>query len=742
MLAMTAGLAAQVQLSLAGTVDLSSTSNSANAEYIGNNPSAIAWNGTDLYAAGFNQSGGTANTGITLVSGALSGGTPSAAFGVLSTANLRGYSGLDVSAAGVAAAWDNGSSQPEGIQLFDTAGNLVWQKSARGGSGVGFDPGFAGVDAGTGWTTFGSGRRALQDNTTGADIYTTSNGMIINAPVVGTFWRDMDYDAQGNIYLRRGNDVVAHDRTGGNSLTNTRYIVDNGTNGNFVAVQNVAVAGDVVFWNDRSSTAGGQPFASAIKCNDLTGAPLTIDFGGFTAADGNGAYDFSYDEASATLAICDFNSRLVHIFDVAVLPANALCSGAQAITGGLVSGDNTGGSLDPNAPAWSCGNNVIHDVWFTYTPTATCAQTLTTCNSGGTLTDTVLEVFTGDCGNLTLVGCNDDGCGAGFLSSLDVTMVAGTTYYIRIGGWGGAEGTFDLEILNGSFAQTLAVNGGAPGSGGFSFTDGDTLTFEYFECNPGSFVFNTVNYGAGPLPVGATVEIPGFVQTSALSTPVGAIEIMPAVLMVAGASQNLTIPPGIFATGDELRFQALYLDFVSTPLPVTASNPMTGAYVAGACVAGTEEGFEGLAGTGSYPTTWSGQGVGQRDWTAISSATVSSGTGPQSANEGQTYMYCETSSPSASGDTYVLISDTYTGGSSVKFDLTRVGATIGTLDVTVDDGTGPQLIYTATGPGTAEWEIVTAALPAGIGSYQVTFTYTRGASFTGDLGIDAFCILQ
>ena len=48
MLAMTAGLAAQVQLSLAGTVDLSSTSNSANAEYIGNNPSAIAWNGTDL----------------------------------------------------------------------------------------------------------------------------------------------------------------------------------------------------------------------------------------------------------------------------------------------------------------------------------------------------------------------------------------------------------------------------------------------------------------------------------------------------------------------------------------------------------------------------------------------------------------------------------------------------------------------------------------------------------------------
>ena len=81
-------------------------------------------------------------------------------------------------------------------------------------------------------------------------------------------------------------------------------------------------------------------------------------------------------------------------------------------------------------------------------------------------------------------------------------------------------------------------------------------------------------------------------------------------------------------------------------------------------------------------------------------------------------------------------------GDTIYGSTTRVGATIGTLDVTVDDGTGPQLIYSATGPGTAEWEIVTAALPAGLGSYQVTFTYARGTSFTGDIAVDGFCILQ
>lgn len=423
-------------------------------------------------------------------------------------------------------------------------------------------------------------------------------------------------------------------------------------------------------------------------------------------------------------------------------PANDLACNAQVITAGLTAGDNTGGTNDPSAPAWSCGANVTADVYFKYTPAATCSQTITTCNSSGTMTDTVIEVFTGDCTNLVSIGCNDDGCGAGFLSSIDIAMQGGTEYFIRVGGWGASEGTFDLEILDGAFTQAVGVNGGAQGTGGFSFTDGDTINLSYFECNQGSFVFNTLNFGAGPLPTGVTVEIPGFVQTNPLSTPVGSLAVLGPVLMVTGASENLTIPAGIFSNGDELRFQALYLDFVSTPLPVTASNPVTGAYVAGSCIAGTEEGFEGLSGAGSYPTNWSGQGTGTYDWSANSSGTPSGGTGPQSANEGSTYMYCETSSPVATGDTFVMVSDTYTGGSSVKFDLSRVGAAIGTLDVTVDDGTGPQLIYSATGPGTAEWEIVTAALPAGLGSYQVTFTYARGTSFTGDIAVDGFCILQ
>ena len=318
-LAMVTGLAAQVQLTHVGTIDLTSTADPANPEFIGSAPAAIAWDGAVLYAAGANPTGSASDTGITRVVGALQGGQPSPAFGVLSANAQRGYSGLDVDASALAAAWDNGVIAPEGIQLFDAAGNLRWSRSARGSSGVSFDPGFGGVDAGTAWTQVGADRRALQDTTSGADVYTTLDGMVVQAPTAGTTWRDIDFAPNGDVYLRRGNDVVAHTRDGGNSVTGARFIQDNGANGDLVPTQNVAYAdlgGGVVFWNDRASVAVGQPFADVVKCNAANGAPLAIDLGGFSAPDGDGAYDFSYDATTQTLAVLHCAARKVDVFAV------------------------------------------------------------------------------------------------------------------------------------------------------------------------------------------------------------------------------------------------------------------------------------------------------------------------------------------------------------------------------------------------------------------------------------------
>lgn len=304
--------------------------------FIGSNPSAVAWDRGQLYVAGFNNSGAAADTGIVEVTNAGATGLVFAAlsdaFGeVAGTPVSRGYSGLDLVDGVLAAAHDPGSAFPNGIQAFDAGTNtLTWAKNARGGSGVGHDPGFSGVDSGVAWLTFGSGRRPLQDTTTGADIYTTGDGMIVT-DFGGSFWRDLDFDAStGDLYARRANDVLKTTRTGGNSGA-VSVIVDTNENAPFVNGQNIdfmatSEFGDLVIYNDRTGGGSGQSFASVVNVIDSSGAAVPASFlsltGGF--ADGNGYYDFDFDAASQTLAVLDFNNRNVHIFQVVPEPSAAV----------------------------------------------------------------------------------------------------------------------------------------------------------------------------------------------------------------------------------------------------------------------------------------------------------------------------------------------------------------------------------------------------------------------------------
>lgn len=326
--------------------DVSASADANSTSYIGNNPSAVAWDGRQLFIAGFNSSGAQADTAITEITNAGAAGlnvaTLSDSFGVLSTPNLRGYSGLDLKDSILAAAYDDGGADANGIQALDASTRTqTWAKNARGGSGVAFDPGFAGADQGVAWTTFGSGRRALQDAATGADIYGTSDGMIINTGS-GSFWRDMDFDpASGDLYARRSNGVIMSTRTGGNSVTAITELVPIDTGADFVAGHMISFLsgtpdGDLLIYNDRPATQSNQPFASVVKVIDTAGAAQSAVFniiGGGVPADGNGYYDFDYDPTTRTLAIADFANRNVHIFGVVPEPTASVLLIAAFATG-------------------------------------------------------------------------------------------------------------------------------------------------------------------------------------------------------------------------------------------------------------------------------------------------------------------------------------------------------------------------------------------------------------------------
>lgn len=135
----------------------------------------------------------------------------------------------------------------------------------------------------------------------------------------------------------------------------------------------------------------------------------------------------------------------------AAAPPNDNCADATPAIVGNNPFDNTFAGTEWPEPSCGFGGTAFtKDVFFTFTPETSANYTLETC-SGPAPFDTGIEVWLGcPIEGGTLIGCNDDGTGcAAFASSLVTSLDAGTTYVIRVGGWGGASGATDLVISEG-----------------------------------------------------------------------------------------------------------------------------------------------------------------------------------------------------------------------------------------------------------------------------------------------------
>lgn len=131
------------------------------------------------------------------------------------------------------------------------------------------------------------------------------------------------------------------------------------------------------------------------------------------------------------------------------IPANDPCAGAAWI------GDSVplAGTLQlaTNDGTASCGNSTTSpDVWFKYKPQVGGVIRFDSCGSNF---DTNIAVFTGSCGGLTQVACNDDaqtGSCAGTDQSLAAIVgVANTTYLVRLSSYNGQRGNFTFRATGG-----------------------------------------------------------------------------------------------------------------------------------------------------------------------------------------------------------------------------------------------------------------------------------------------------
>lgn len=115
------------------------------------------------------------------------------------------------------------------------------------------------------------------------------------------------------------------------------------------------------------------------------------------------------------------------------------------------SGSNIGStqSQDPGACS-GAGAGVANDVWYTFTATGPQAIVKLGCGVGF---DGAVEVFSGGCFNLNSIGCADVfGPSTGTATATETINLTGLTtgqfYFVRVYGYQGAIGTFDLCVYN------------------------------------------------------------------------------------------------------------------------------------------------------------------------------------------------------------------------------------------------------------------------------------------------------
>ena len=134
-------------------------------------------------------------------------------------------------------------------------------------------------------------------------------------------------------------------------------------------------------------------------------------------------------------------------------PLNDECLTAEAVGEGSFPWDNTGSLIE--GPT-DCDGNMSTDVWFLYTPTLSGTAVIETCLGGGSNDDTTLIVYDALAGCPTAgspcLASGDDECpnvagGAGFMSQVQVPVIAGENYYVQVGGWNGSTGDGALNIF-------------------------------------------------------------------------------------------------------------------------------------------------------------------------------------------------------------------------------------------------------------------------------------------------------
>lgn len=321
------------------SVDLASTG-VVGADGIGTNAISVAWDGTNAYLGGWNAGTEFRDNSVVRLNSVLTSPTVGPRLNtIIFQGTGTGFSHLDYKAGvGLATAYTNNSTIMLSVYAAGTTTANFTRSIAPGASvppaGLAFDA--PSRSNGLGYLYQSSAFVRNIDATTGTDATSLNSG-------AAAVFRDIDYDASGNLFARVNNNVVRVTRASSTAFSAGPATIADLTDKNVIA-ENIAViegfAGGPLFaiYNDRSSTSTSQTLASVVRGVRADGTAEALSF---LNADGTapvdfaqagGIYDFAYDAPSQTLALLDFSANRLYVF-TAPEPATIAAVAAAAAMG-------------------------------------------------------------------------------------------------------------------------------------------------------------------------------------------------------------------------------------------------------------------------------------------------------------------------------------------------------------------------------------------------------------------------
>ncbi|MFN3243421.1 MAG: S8 family serine peptidase [Planctomycetota bacterium] len=143
--------------------------------------------------------------------------------------------------------------------------------------------------------------------------------------------------------------------------------------------------------------------------------------------------------------------------------------------------------------------------------------------------------------------------------------------------------------------------------------------------------------------------------------------------------------------------------------------------------------------------SWSNASGDDLDWTRRSGTTPSVDTGPTAAQEGNTYVYVESSGSGTGYPTKTAILDgptiSMSGTEQIVFHYHMYGASMGTLQLQAVSSTGGVTnVWSRTGDQGNSWFQATVDLSSLGGAQQLRFVATTGTSWQSDFAVDNIVI--